>query len=1175
MRITRIQIDGFGTWSGLALDELAEGLNVFYGPNEAGKTTLLQFVRSAFHGFSPERRARYLPPVHGGRAGGAVEVIGPDGLFTISRHDEGAAAGTSEGRLALIDSAGAACDRQSLARLLGSVDDAVYSNVFAVGLREIQELGTLSDTEAADFLYKLTTGLDRVSLVDVMRELAASRERLLASGESPSQIAQLFEERERLTAQSRELHALSRRYALLAGQRKESRLAIATAEKEADALEHSARLIEAASAVHARWHERRAAQRELATLGDVPRLAHDAIERLDLAVARRRKARRRLRSSRVRLVALKKQIAQLGANDVVWRQAPRIEALLEQEAWIATLESQSRALEAEVATLSEKLAGEHLALGLQPDSPALTDARHSRQALRGLQPLVRELRESRQRARQTDEQAGQASQTLAKISRDVDAALASRPQRDVLAAVENGGNLVAQLRRRVHLDQRLDEMKDREAELRNGARQWLDRQLLPSWVLIGLGALFVVGVVAILSGLLLPRTFLGPTGWVLAVLGAAGAGAAAAAKLLLERSATRHYEACQQQLASLTNQTDEARRERDELDARLPKGGGPLVTRLQTAEKELAALEELLPLNARRETAENEAKAADERRLQAHHEYHKLKKRWRQSLVVAGLAENIAPKQLGKLTAARKRLAAMQSRLTDKQQEFNARRQELRVLGQRVDQILVEICAPPAEGPLSDKLRVLREQLRQHTLLGKQREDLLDVVRRLRLRQAKLSRTARRWRRRGSRLLANYGASGPEHLRRLALQSARVELLVKQRDSLGQEIASALAPHVVEDDVREMLDANVKSQLEDRWEKLAGELQTVREKLRAAHEQTGRMDQELTTLAADRRPGEALLQLGIVEQQLRERIARWRVLAVSGLLLERIRRLYESERQPETLREASLYLARLTDGHYSRVWTPLDGNVLRVDDRQGNTLPLEVLSRGTREQLFLSLRLALVAAYARRGIDLPLVLDDVLVNFDAHRARLAAALLRDFAAEGRQLFVFTCHEHVFRLFKSLKANARELPPSALQAEAPEPERKRRTPKPTVVVAEPRVVEPPVVEERIVEPVLKIEPPTEIDEDEDVETVAQEILAANGTDLGGMSLVVHEAEATTELPPTNGHHDPKLDQYDDEPDGYAEIFLPHRSRTLARIGRRDGLFASSIWHDPVELEFGDE
>ncbi len=76
---------------------------------------------------------------------------------------------------------------------------------------------------------------------------------------------------------------------------------------------------------------------------------------------------------------------------------------------------------------------------------------------------------------------------------------------------------------------------------------------------------------------------------------------------------------------------------------------------------------------------------------------------------------------------------------------------------------------------------------------------------------------------------------------------------------------------------------------------------------------------------------------------------------------------------------------------------------LRIDDLDGRSLRVEMLSSGTREQLFLALRLALADAFARRGIELPLVLDDVLVNFDVIRSRAAALVLRDFAKRGHQV----------------------------------------------------------------------------------------------------------------------------------------------------------------------------
>ena len=176
--------------------------------------------------------------------------------------------------------------------------------------------------------------------------------------------------------------------------------------------------------------------------------------------------------------------------------------------------------------------------------------------------------------------------------------------------------------------------------------------------------------------------------------------------------------------------------------------------------------------------------------------------------------------------------------------------------------------------------------------------------------------------------------------------------------------------------------------------------------------------------------------------ELADAIRRWKILTVIGRLLEIVRKRYETDRQPETLREASQYLVRLTDGHYTRVWMPLDRRGLLVENDKGESLSLDVLSRGTREAVFIGLRLALVDSFARRGAMLPLVLDDVLVNFDTDRVRCAAEVLCDFARTGHQVIMFTCHEHITDIFEDAQADVRVLPHRGDEVD-PRPVKRRR------------------------------------------------------------------------------------------------------------------------------------
>ena len=70
---------------------------------------------------------------------------------------------------------------------------------------------------------------------------------------------------------------------------------------------------------------------------------------------------------------------------------------------------------------------------------------------------------------------------------------------------------------------------------------------------------------------------------------------------------------CRRRLDQVRKQIAQATEERDQLDAELPRSGGPLASRLHAADQELAALEALVPLEAERRTVAQGAVSADAR----------------------------------------------------------------------------------------------------------------------------------------------------------------------------------------------------------------------------------------------------------------------------------------------------------------------------------------------------------------------------------------------------------------------------------------------------------------------------------------------------------------------------------------------------------------------------------
>ncbi len=101
-------------------------------------------------------------------------------------------------------------------------------------------------------------------------------------------------------------------------------------------------------------------------------------------------------------------------------------------------------------------------------------------------------------------------------------------------------------------------------------------------------------------------------------------------------------------------------------------------------------------------------------------------------------------------------------------------------------------------------------------------------------------------------------------------------------------------------------------------------------------------------------------------------------------------------------------LSTWTDGRYVRILAPLGKQVQELERNDGVIVPLAGLSTGTAEQLYLALRFGLVEHFARQAESLPVVMDDILVNFDPVRAERAARSIEDLATR-HQVLYFTCH----------------------------------------------------------------------------------------------------------------------------------------------------------------------
>ena len=150
-----------------------------------------------------------------------------------------------------------------------------------------------------------------------------------------------------------------------------------------------------------------------------------------------------------------------------------------------------------------------------------------------------------------------------------------------------------------------------------------------------------------------------------------------------------------------------------------------------------------------------------------------------------------------------------------------------------------------------------------------------------------------------------------------------------------------------------------------------------------------------------------------------------RTVLAKRLLEEQVAR-YRDENQGPLLQRARELFRDLTLNRYCGLDTDTNDKGIplllarKADDR---LLEIEALSTGTRDQLYLALRLAALEKFMDRRGPLPLVLDDLFVHFDDERTKAGLRLL-DHLANTTQVLLFTHHSQVADQAREVMAHDR-------------------------------------------------------------------------------------------------------------------------------------------------------
>ena len=461
-------------------------------------------------------------------------------------------------------------------------------------------------------------------------------------------------------------------------------------------------------------------------------------------------------------------------------------------------------------------------------------------------------------------------------------------------------------------------------------------------------------------------------------------------------------------------------RERWELEAGEPVAAGDdglaaWTVRTETKQRSLSGR---AARRSRREGQAGEGRRDCERAEQAaaaaEQEWLGWQQQWRQSVVDVGLPETTSPDagaaalddfdaldgSLRDLRKLRERIAKMQADL-----------QELAETARR----LAEALLPDwAERPASDIAGELNRRLQEARDAAKERDRLAKALEESRKNLAEERKKLADAEASLQPLLHDAGAADLDALREAVArsdQARNLELRIEQLASAARQAGAPLdlAALEAELDAEEGNDVAAKlSALDAELAELQDVLTSAVEARKDAEHALGRFGAGDAAAQAEARRQEALSEMtaaaeGWVRATVGKRLLAWAI------------QRYRERRQTPLLQRASELFATLTLGSFERLTLEDDGDkIVILGRRMGGEVGVEGMSDGTRDQLYLSLRIAALELHLDKGEPLPFLADDLFVNWDNERAQAGLRVLAELARRTQVLFL-THHEHLLDL----------------------------------------------------------------------------------------------------------------------------------------------------------------
>lgn len=895
MQIRKIIIDGFGCFADKRITGLKAGINVIYGENESGKTTLLEFIRRILFGFPTRKESKNLyPALYGGAYGGKLICELADGKPLIIARTEG----PKGGKLTIREnSAEEWVDPKILGKFLGHATPTLYENVYGFTIDELQDVASLKKDEVHNRIYG--AGWGNLPLTNIQKEFDDHCGDLFKPTGSKQKIRELHKEIKNLQSQISEVQTGLKRY-------DELEQTLGKLKEEKDQVETQIRKEE-------KW--KGILEKQLDFYGDYVELVGVEEELAGLEV-----------------IGDEFPENGLSSFETLRGEVKKIEDRLSEET--GEYEIISRRLEN--IPLNEEL------LNCQAEVASL------QQSTRQIEEALRDQISAREKKVQVDKQI---QEELERISGDWDEETVSR---FTLAAVEE--DRMQSLRQEIDLArEHVQSARDkRDMYLEERAKEQAKRFQAPAGMQWASAGFVVLGIGGFLYGWAVQNLALEIFAGVIFFLG-----------LLFSFLVVK------------------GRGKKDKVD-----------------HAEAAYTEKLLQAEKKLETGCNE---------------------WRGWLRSKNLNEGLRPEAIDKVL---RNIQEVQGLIREKkglEQRLELMRRTVANAQKTIDRIRPSIDHLPLSPDVVANINMIQHCFEEARKNAEEKAHLRNLAANHQNKREQLENLLKGKKIAITEFLQAAGAVDENDflnksetlLRRKKLEDKKNQKreIIQKGVGLGESYDSFIASMKTVD----------PQELERKLDEVSSSLKKIEADRNQLSEGIGGTDREIQQLSSNEDLLKLQCDLEIEKQRLNDVARQWAAAKIALLLLEQAKNKYEKERQPAVIVSAGNMFASITCGKYSGISKPHEKEVVALLNGLGDSKTVEEMSRGTREQLYLAMRLGLIEEYEKRAEPLPLIMDDVLVNFDEVRGSEFMQILRGFA-QARQVLLLSCHRHTLKVCIEMDAH---------------------------------------------------------------------------------------------------------------------------------------------------------